>query len=156
MTAPVIRPMCPADLDQAAAIEATALDAWSRSALAEELETALSGGTARVYTALVQDQVAGLAAFQLAAGEASLNTITVAPALRGSGVGRALLTQALQDLKAQGAEACFLEVREKNAPALALYTRLGFVAAGRRRGFYRDPPEDALVMRLELGSQPQS
>ncbi len=150
MTAPVIRPMAPADLDAAAAIEATAPDAWSRSALAEELENALSGGMARMYIALVEGRPAGLAALQLAGGEATLNTITVAPQQRGRGVGHALLRFALTELAAQGAEALFLEVREKNAPALALYTRLGFEAVGRRRGFYRNPAEDALVLRREL------
>ena len=56
----------------------------------------------------------------------------------------------VEALKAEGAGQCFLEVRAANAPAIALYRRLGFAAAGVRRGFYRDPPDDAVVMTLTL------
>ena len=72
------------------------------------------------------------------------------PAARRKGVGAALLAGALAALKAEGADQCFLEVRAANAPALALYRRLGFASAGVRRGFYRDPPDDAVVMTLTL------
>lgn len=148
--APQIRAMQPADLDAAAAIEATALDAWSRQGLAEELEQQQAGGSARLFVVQSDGTLAGLAAFQLAADEATLNTITVDPARRGQGLGAALLRTALAQLRSQGAQLCFLEVREHNAPAIALYTRLGFCIAGKRRGFYQNPCEDALVMNLAL------
>lgn len=146
----VVRPMASGDLAAAAAIEATAPEAWSREALAEELRAQQAGGAPRLFIAERQGQIAGLAALQLAAGEATLNTITVAPALRGRGIGKALLGEALAALRAQGAHSCFLEVRAHNAPAIALYTGLGFAVVGWRRGFYRAPTDDALVMRLEL------
>ena len=90
------------------------------------------------------------AVFQLAADEASLESVTITPEHRGQGAGRALLTHALAALKAEGAALCFLEVRAHNTPALALYAALGFEAVGRRKNFYKNPPEDALVMRAEL------
>lgn len=150
--ASLIRAMQPADLQAAAAIEATAADAWSLQGLREELDNQLAGGPARLFVILEEDQPAGLAAFQLAAGEATLNTVTVDPARRGRGLGAALVRTALAELRRQGAKFCFLEVREHNAPAIALYTRLGFCTAGKRRGFYQNPPEDALVMNLALDS----
>ena len=88
--------------------------------------------------------------YQLAAGEANLCTLTVAPAARRQGVGRALLEQSLAALKAEGACSCFLEARASNAPALALYGRLGFARVGLRRGFYRAPAEDAVLMAMPL------
>lgn len=141
-----IRPARPEDLPRCAAIEATAPDPWTESQLAEEL----AGGFGRLFVACRDGQVQGLAVFQLAAGEASLYALNVDPAARRKGVGAALLAGALAALKAEGADQCFLEVRAANAPAIALYRRLGFAAAGVRRGFYRDPPDDAVVMTLTL------
>ena len=79
-----------------------------------------------------------------------MRSVTITPEHRGQGAGRALLTHALAALKAEGAALCFLEVRAHNTPALALYAALGFEAVGRRKNFYKNPPEDALVMRAEL------
>ena len=149
MAAVMIRPMKPADLDAAAAIEATALEAWSLDSLEEQLLDQLHGGTPRLYVALEGQQIAGLAAFQLVLDEANLNTVTVDPARRGRHIGRALLRYGLDELHRQGAQRCYLEVREHNAPAIALYTGLGFCTTGKRRGFYQNPPDDALVMCLD-------
>lgn len=141
-----IRAMEPGDLPRCAAIEATAPDPWTESQLAEELVSDFG----RLFVACRDGQTAGLAVFQLAAGEASLNALTVDPAARRQGAGRALLTGALAALRAEGAQSCFLEVRAGNAAARALYESVGFAAAGVRRGFYRDPAEDGVVMALTL------
>lgn len=160
-----VRPLEERDLAEAAAIEASAPDAWSESALRGSLQAQREGGAARLFaaewrraeagtpggeTTPAAPALAGVAAFQCAAGAASLDTLTVAPAFRRQGVARALLQAALQSLCAEGAVFCFLEVRESNAPAIALYKSLGFTAVGRRRGFYQNPSEDALVMRCVL------
>ena len=151
MAAVTVRPMKLADLDAAAAIEATALDAWSRDSLEEELLNQLHGsGVPRLFVAEENGRVAALAAFQLVLDELTLNTVTVDLALRGQGIGRCLLESAFAALRAEGPCTCFLEVREHNAPAIALYEHLGFVRAGRRRGFYQNPADDALVMTLAL------
>lgn len=139
-----IRAMEPGDLPRCAAIEATAPDPWTEPQLAEELASDFG----RLFVACRDGQIAGLAVFQLAAGEASLNALTVDPAARRQGAGRALLTGALAALRAEGAQSCFLEVRAGNAAARALYESVGFAAAGVRRGFYRNPAEDGVVMAL--------
>lgn len=141
-----IRAMEPGDLPRCAAIEATAPDPWTEPQLAEELASDFG----RLFVACRDGQTAGLAVFQLAAGEASLNALTVDPAARRQGAGRALLTGALAALRAEGAQSCFLEVRAGNSAARALYESVGFAAAGVRRGFYRNPAEDAVVMALNL------
>lgn len=141
-----IRAMEPGDLPRCAAIEATAPDPWTEPQLAEELASDFG----RLFVACRDGQTAGLAVFQLAAGEANLNALTVDPAARRQGAGRALLTGALAALRAEGAQSCFLEVRAGNAAARALYESVGFAAAGVRRGFYRNPVEDGVVMALNL------
>ena len=141
-----IRAMEPGDLPRCAAIEATAPDPWTEPQLAEELASDFG----RLFVACRDGQTAGLAVFQLAAGEASLNALTVDPAARRQGAGRALLTGALAALRAEGAQSCFLEVRAGSAAARALYESVGFAAAGVRRGFYRNPAEDGVVMALNL------
>lgn len=142
------------ELAAAAEISASAPDAWSEEALGAGLQNQQAGGAVRLFAARRGERLLGLAAFQIAGGEASLDTLTVSPAARRQGVGRCLLQSALHTLCAEGADCCFLEVREGNAPAIALYESLGFAAVGRRPGFYRAPAEDAVVMRCAL-SNPQ-
>ena len=133
------------ELTRAAAIEATASEAWSLAGLTEEL----SSDCGRVYGLWEQDKLWGVAVFQLVLDESSLLTFTVDPARRGEGLGEALLRGALAALHSEGARSCFLEVRSQNAPAVGLYRKLGFAEAGRRKGFYRDPADDALLLRLD-------
>ena len=91
----------------------------------------------------------------LAPGEAQLLNLTVASHARRQGIGRALLRRFLGEARRRGAMQCFLEVRESNAPAIALYAAEGFVPVARRIAYY--PPassgerEDALVLRRALG-----
>ena len=143
-----ILPLGPEHLAQCALIEQSAQDPWTLAQLQEELDCQQSGGAARLFVALHPQtgQVAGLAAWQLAAGEASLYTLTTHPQRRRQGVGRCLLAHCLAELTAQGAQAAFLEVRASNLAAQQLYRQLGFAEAGRRRNFYADPREDGLVM----------
>lgn len=82
--------------------------------------------------------------------EASLLLIVARPRVRGEGLGRTLLKALLDRLGRRGIHRCLLEVRETNAAALALYSSLGFVRDGRRRGYYPagagDEREDAILM----------
>jgi [ribosomal protein S18]-alanine N-acetyltransferase len=82
---------------------------------------------------------------------AELETIVVAPSARRSGVGAALMYAMVDQLKTNGAAEVTLEVRASNLSAVSLYRSLGFIAAGTRTGYYVDPVEDAVIMRLELG-----
>lgn len=88
-----------------------------------------------------------------AAGEAEILSIAVMRTHRREGIGWLLMDAVLRHLHAERAEALFLEVDAANAPALALYRRLGFVQVGSRPNYYRDDkgvPSSALVMRRDL------
>lgn len=145
----LIRPMQTADLAPCAVIEESAGDPWSLQQLAEELTNQQSGGAARLFVATCNDKVVGLAAWQLAAGEASLYTLTVCPSVRRTGAGYALLQQSMTLLRQEGAVCAFLEVRASNLAAISLYQKAGFEKAGLRKNFYQAPTEDAVVMNVE-------
>ena len=84
------------------------------------------------------------------ANEWELENIAIAGLARRRGMGTRLLGEFLDQVKAEGAKAVFLEVRESNRAARALYEKWAFVESGRRRRYYRDPEEDAVVYRLSL------
>jgi ribosomal-protein-alanine N-acetyltransferase len=86
----------------------------------------------------------------IAGDEGEIADLAVAPSARRRGVGGALLDRVVRDAAASGVGALYLEVRESNAGAIALYRSRGFGAVGRRRGYYRHPSEDALVLRREI------
>ncbi|MEO6982984.1 MAG: GNAT family N-acetyltransferase [Edaphobacter sp.] len=82
---------------------------------------------------------------------AELESVAVSAGARRAGVGRALCVAVAGWCREEGAMAVELEVRAASAGAIALYEGLGFVSVGRRRGYYRGPVDDAVLMRLELG-----
>jgi ribosomal-protein-alanine N-acetyltransferase len=92
----------------------------------------------------------GFVAARLNADELHINNIGVRDEVRRYGLGSALLCVALDVGRRMGASSAVLEVRAGNLPALGLYGRSGFEVVGRRRNYYRNPPEDALVMRARL------
>jgi ribosomal-protein-alanine N-acetyltransferase len=81
---------------------------------------------------------------------AELESIAVAASARRSGIGRALCLAALDWCRTQGAISVLLEVRASSAPAIALYTSLGFLPAARRPRYYANPDDDALILRIDL------
>ena len=82
--------------------------------------------------------------------EAEILNLAVRRGDRGKGLGRKLLDAAIDQASSRGAEQVFLEVRESNEAARKLYASRGFTEVTRRRGYYRDPLEDALVLRLAV------
>jgi [ribosomal protein S18]-alanine N-acetyltransferase len=84
-------------------------------------------------------------------GAAELESVAVEARVRRSGVGKALCEATVDWCRRQGATAVELEVRAGSRGPIALYEGLGFVVVGSRKGYYRDPVEDAVMMRLELG-----
>jgi ribosomal-protein-alanine N-acetyltransferase len=94
--------------------------------------------------------MAGFILSRMAAGEAEILSIAIAPARRGRGLARPLLDLHLRRLAGLGARAVFLEVDEHNAPARALYRRAGFYDVGRRQSYYQTGAS-ALVLRRDLG-----
>jgi ribosomal-protein-alanine N-acetyltransferase len=98
-------------------------------------------------------RVTGFVLVRTAADEAEILTVAVRPGHRGRGYGHQLMEEALRRLYRERIAACFLEVDENNAAALALYKRLGFSEVGKRTGYYPSSGEGqgtALVMRLQL------
>jgi ribosomal-protein-alanine N-acetyltransferase len=93
----------------------------------------------------------GFAVCQRVEGEVELLRLGVVPGLRNRGWGKRLLAGVLARLAKAGARRVFLEVREGNRPALALYESAGFREVSRRRHYYTAPPEDAVVMARDLG-----
>ena len=81
---------------------------------------------------------------------AQINTVAVSSARRRQGLGRRLLEEGIRLCRAAKMSAMELEVRAGNLAALTLYRTLGFMEVGRRKGYYRDPPEDAVLMDLLL------
>jgi ribosomal-protein-alanine N-acetyltransferase len=85
--------------------------------------------------------------------EGEIGNLAVADEARRNGVGARLLDGAIAAVRTAGVDALYLEVRDSNAAARALYASRGFVEVGRRRDYYRRPKEDALVLRLELAGE---
>ncbi len=140
-----LRDAVPADAPALAALHAAAFppaQAWGADTIGLLLALPGAFGLWRDY--------AGLVLARMAADEAEVLTIGVAPDTRRRGHGAALLRGALAAARARGAGAMFLEVAAGNAPALALYAREGFAEVGRRRRYYADGA-DALVLRRDLG-----
>jgi ribosomal-protein-alanine N-acetyltransferase len=82
--------------------------------------------------------------------EVQISNIAVSPDYRQLGVGEAVLKRILHEVSCKGAEFVFLEVRPSNQAARSLYGKLGFQILGLRKGYYRNPSEDAIVMGLSL------
>jgi ribosomal-protein-alanine N-acetyltransferase len=83
-------------------------------------------------------------------GESEVADLAVEPSARGRGVGKLLLDQLLSESQSEGAQKVFLEVRASNMAAQALYGSRGFEVVGRRKGYYRNPVEDALLLRRDF------
>ena len=98
--------------------------------------------------------VAGFIVSRLVAGELHVNNVAVRPEFRRHGLAARLLEAVLTHGRRGGAQIAFLEVRAGNAAAQGLYRRCGFQVTGRRRRYYRQPEEDALLMSLLLESSP--
>ena len=120
-------------------------DPWSEKSVASELENPLSYW----LVALEGDTVAGYAGSQTVLGETDMMNVAVRPEFRRQGVAEALIKALIEGLKARQSHCLTLEVRDSNAPARALYEKLGFLEVGRRKNYYRNPREDALILRKE-------
>ncbi|GAA1328428.1 ribosomal protein S18-alanine N-acetyltransferase [Leucobacter albus] len=137
------------DLDAVAELEALLFgsDAWSREMVREEL-----AGEHRRYVVLEADDGAlcGYAGVLVLGADGDIQTIAVAPGLRGKGLGRALMNELISEADRRGATRVFLEVRADNPVARALYASLGFAEIGVRPRYYQPEGIDAIVMQLQI------
>ena len=92
----------------------------------------------------------GFLSGRVSAGELHINNIGVHETARRRGIGNALMAAVFAEGRRQGARTAILEVRAGNVAAQSLYRRFGFEVVGRRRHYYREPTEDALLMNAAL------
>ena len=143
-----LRPMREDDLEAVHAIEVRAYPfPWTLGIFRDCLRADY-----QAWVLLHDGEVIGYFMMSLAAGEAHLLTVCVAPEQQGRGYGRTLLRAILQIARGRGAERVFLEVRPSNTGAIRLYFDEGFNEIGRRPRYYpaKVGREDALVMAIEL------
>lgn len=120
-------------------------DPWSERSVASELDNKLS----LWLVAEDGERVAGYVGSQTVLDETDMMNIAVHPDCRRQGVAEALAEALALELKAMGSRCLTLEVRASNEPALKLYQKLGFAQIGKRPRYYRNPREDALILRKE-------
>jgi [ribosomal protein S18]-alanine N-acetyltransferase len=145
----VIRAARRDDIDDVAAIERRAFsDPWSANSF-----RALFGNPL-VHFAVAEDsitgQVFGYVVTWFVVDEGEIANLAVSDEARRTGIGARLLDHALEIVRERRCQIVFLEVRESNAAARALYASRAFEVAGRRSKYYRKPVEDALVLRRAL------
>ncbi|MBE6934434.1 MAG: ribosomal-protein-alanine N-acetyltransferase [Ruminococcaceae bacterium] len=120
-------------------------DPWSENSVASELRNPLS----LWLVAMEGDTVVGYVGSQSVEGESDMMNVAVHPEYRRQGVGQKLVIALEEALKETGNHCLSLEVRASNAPAIALYEKLGFAQVGLRPNYYRNPKEDAYILRKE-------
>jgi ribosomal-protein-alanine N-acetyltransferase len=103
----------------------------------------------RCWVADLDGKIVGMIVVWLIVDEAHIATVATHPDHRRQGIGRRLLAHALLQLIQDGARSSFLEVRESNLAAQEMYRKFGYEVTGRRRRYYRDNDEDAILMNLE-------
>ena len=121
-------------------------DPWSENSIASELNNPLSCW----LVAVEGDSLAGYVGSQTVLDGSDMMNIAVAPAHRRKGIAEALVLALCEHLRDRSSVCLLLEVRASNAPAISLYEKLNFVQIGRRKNYYRNPKEDALILRKEL------
>ena len=121
-------------------------DPWSVNSIASELSNSLSTWLVAVENGVV----AGYVGAQSVLDGADMMNIAVHPSYRNRGIATHLIETLITELKLRDVISLCLEVRVSNENAIGLYNKLGFEVIGRRLGYYRNPREDAYIMRKEF------
>lgn len=151
-----IRAALDCDVSGVVAIERGVAEAshWAEAEYRRLTETqgGVGGVKRRLFVAERDGAVVGFAvgSVVLSAGTAELESVAVLPSSRRLGVGKALCEAVMVWCREQGARLMELEVRSASGGARALYEGLGFTVEGVRKAYYREPPDNALLMRLSL------
>jgi len=143
-----VRPMKESDLKRIMEIEHASFSApWSLHAFISELS---ENEYARYFCLELDGQVIGYMGLWFILEEGHITNVAIAPDYRGQRKGEILMRSVMQMMRQEGMERMTLEVRASNTVARKLYERLGFGAAGVRKGYYSDNREDAVIMWLDL------
>lgn len=103
----------------------------------------------RCWVAEVDERVVAMLVGWMLVDEIHIATIATHPDFRRQGIGRKLLSYALMRAQEEGAQTSFLEVRESNLAAQEMYRQFGYEPTGRRKRYYKDNDEDAILMTLK-------
>lgn len=143
----LIRRMTHADLEQVIAIDQVSFSLpWPQRSFQYELD---ENFVSRCWAAEVDGRVAAMMVGWMMVDELHIATIATHPEYRGRGIGKKILVHALCIARDnEGLVRAFLEVREGNVIARQMYASLGFVEDGRRKEYYKDNHEDAILMSL--------
>lgn len=146
MTVMMVRRMNTLDIDGVLAVEQQSFTTpWSREGFVNEMNNELS-----YYLVMVEaGKIIGYAGMWLIVDEAHVTNVAVLPTYRGKRLGEKLMSALLEHAKNRGAVRMTLEVRASNTVAQGLYSKFGFTSQGRRRNYYTDTKEDALIMWCE-------
>jgi len=141
----IFRRMREEDLEDILAIERASFPSpWTRRAFIEILCSA----STRNFVLERGGRCVGYLVAYVVSPEAHIANIAIDPRFRRRGLGAFLLSCSIEEMKKESVREFYLEVREGNLEARNLYSRLGFTVLGRRKRYYRDTGEDALVMGL--------
>lgn len=117
-------------------------DPWSE----RDISDTITHEGSMCFSAVKDGKVVAYVLGRIIAPEGEIYRVAVLPEHRERGIGYRLLDYAVKTSRGKGLETLFLEVRSKNLPALALYRAYGFEKVGLRRGYYKSPDDDAIVM----------
>ena len=147
----LIRAAIPADLPALLALDRAAPTAahWIEA----EYQRLFVADTGRVTLVIEEDYVRGFIIGRDLGSEWEIENVVVAEATRHRGMGERLVGEMLALARSRGAQAVFLEVRESNGPARALYSKWGFIESGRRNSYYKNPEEDALLYKKFVAAE---
>ena len=141
------------DLVEVCAIEEMCeLSAWGWEAYHHEMQSRIDTImlVARLDSTFSEFGLAGFIVARVIADELHVNNVAVRPEFRGRGLGSTMLQTTLDAARQRNAKMAQLEVRANNQAAQGLYRRCGFEMVGRRKNYYRNPTEDAILMSLSL------
>lgn len=137
----------PEDVPMLAAAERECFsDPWPQAAFQAELDNPYCFYLLAFADGQLAGYIGGVALYE----NCDVNNLAVLPQMRRRGIAAALLSGFLEEARRRGAGQVMLEVREHNLPAMALYRRFGFSACGKRKNYYQNPAEDAVIMVVEL------
>jgi [ribosomal protein S18]-alanine N-acetyltransferase len=143
---PVFSAARPTDAAPIAALHAASFQrGWDE----DEVRRLLADSAVAAHRAVIRRKIVGFVISRIAADEAEILSVAIAPARRGHGLSQPMLEFHLRSLAGRGARAVFLEVDEQNTPARRLYSRGGFYEVGRRPSYYGGNAT-ALVLRRDL------